>query len=375
MKKLLSILIAFVIFLPTVQAVTIRSDYAMSFKKNSIGEMATMVITAEKDFEISAKHGINLILDDEKEILWNDNEIQLSGIAIENERIESSLVPTFSENYKILHIPVLNDFLENETFIISGLKLRAYRYNFSYRFMKIDINGDGLADAVDINGYKVNEDRGSDITVPYPVTDIKYVINDNKDQISLSWNNPPDYDFDGIIIEKNLLRDGITKYKGESRTYESKYIDTDVQIGDIITYYILPRDLYNLGEKIELIVDLTETPTEDPIQDPIQDPADEELSSLSRLHNYYKIREEIKCLDENSSMCLWAKINLIYAQEKLEKYDIDISLSDRDLYLMGLRIKYPTARYQTNCVDAVEEKTYCSALGKSIDRVNYFLGK
>jgi hypothetical protein len=77
---------------------------------------------------------------------------------------------------------------------------------------------------------------------------------------------------------------------------------------------------------------------------------------------------------ENNSACLWARIDLIYAQEKTGEEKVPgLALTERDLELMASRRKWPEMRYEDNCVSADEPAAYCSALGKALDRVSFFL--
>lgn len=75
----------------------------------------------------------------------------------------------------------------------------------------------------------------------------------------------------------------------------------------------------------------------------------------------------------NDSACLWARIDLVYTQNTLSEEDVDTELTDWDLELMEKRLKYSEARYVDNCEEAEEPASYCSALGKALNRVHYFI--
>ena len=171
-----------------------------------------------------------------------------------------------------------------------------------------------------------------------------------------------------------------------SSIFTEEYIDEDIQVGDSIDYKIYAKDKRNDGEYFTLTVNVTpigeetEEPAEEPAEEPVVEPTDE-LDQLASLLNYYKVRYNIKCMRngipalQNDSACLWARIDLVYAQEKLGKSDIDTSITDYDITLMSNRLKYPEQRYQTNCVESETPADYCSALGKAIDRIHYFIEK
>ena len=131
-----------------------------------------------------------------------------------------------------------------------------------------------------------------------------------------------------------------------------------------------------------LNVDLSSVPEEPvvPEVEPRAEPElteEEEIAELNRLYNYYQVRHEIRCIGPSAipkgSLCLWAKIDLVYTQEKTSQSDVLISLYEKDLYLMALRVKWPEMRYQTKCIEAsVPDKT-CKALGESLKRIHYFI--
>lgn len=388
MKKTLLILIAILLIAPSAMAAQFYSDYQNEMNQNESRELFPFNIKAEADDEITAGKGLNLLLVLDKQILWDKTDVLVaSGTAVEKGRIDAEITPQYLDDYKVLFIPVKSDWLKGETAVISGLRLRAYNHSVPTNYMGLDITGDKVADTTDSNIYRVTDTVKSDRTPPYPVENLTAVVNDAKTQVKLTWKNPPDYDLQKSVVDRSITRNGSTVPFVEISPgiLTTEFTDTNVQLGDLITYRVYARDVADAGEMTEVTVDLKETvtpPEEVPV---VEEPTPEtnpepqitkvEKDDLNRLYFYYKVRRAIKCLNEGGSECLWAKINLLYAQEITGKADVDLSLSERDLYLMGVRIRWPEQRYQIKCIDAETPDKTCSALNKSINRVHYFLDK
>ncbi len=386
MKKLLIALLTFSLLMPTAFAATIFSDFSVNIDQREIKPLAPVKITSTSDGDITEEHGINILLSEQDQILWEDRNITVFGSAVDNGRINLNVDVEYSYDYKSVYIPVMDDFEAGEWFQITGFNLRAYNDKFGNRFLGLDTDGDLVANVIDVNSYKVTEDEVTDWSKPYPPRQIEYTLNDNG-SVTLIWDNPPDYDLDGIFITRKILSSGqVRTFNVYTNSYSSTatFTDTDVPEEGEISYTLNAFDLVgNHGQETTIVVDLS-APAPEPEPEP-SEPAEEpaepesEIDELNRLLNYYKVRYAIKCMPsgipvpENDSTCLWARIDLIYAQELTGNDDIDVSLTERDLDLMSRRRQYPEGRYQTNCVEASEPASYCSALGKALDRISYFL--
>ncbi|MBU0577428.1 hypothetical protein KJ742_06845 [Patescibacteria group bacterium] len=394
MKKFVITLFCTLLIIPTAFAASIVSDYSSTIPQNYYETLAPATITADAEGEITAEYGINILIDVDKYILWNVVDfITASGTAVSEGRVDAEIIPEYLEGYKVLHIPVNSDFAEGEFVTLNGLQLRTYDREISSRFLGLDIDGDFTADVIDINSYKVNTSIRTDNIPPYPIENVEYVINGNLTEIEITWDNPPDYDVTSNYIYRTVTRNGSTgllETLYENMLMES-VTDEDVQEGDEIFYEIYVKDSRNLSEAYELNVTIEEPivdgeevsgPGQSPApseEESAEEPLSDEFEALNSLYNYYKVRYSIKCMPSgvpasaNDSACLWARIDVLYAQEMLDYDDVDASLSDWDLELMAKRLKYPEARYEDNCEVADEPASYCSALGKALERVHYFI--
>lgn len=346
-------------------------------------------ITANVDGEISATHNIRLILPEAGPILWGKDTslIEFSGSAVEKMGAVSEL--SFSEDMRTVVFPVESDFLAGELLTISGLKVKTYNQEFS-RMLGLDSDGDMISNT-DIHLFVINDSDVYDFIPPYDPYNFEADYDREGNSVHLTWNNPPDYDFNQANLTKFITRVGKTSelQRPVGSGQINDFLDTsDLQEGDVIRYVLTAVDHYgNLSNELEQNITIGEEVIEEPVEpEPTPEPEtpsepeesdDPEMNLVSRLFNYYNVRYQIKCLaataNATSSACLWSKINMVYAQELLVRSDIDVSLSAHDLYLMALRVRWPEARYQTNCIEAVEPAKTCPALERSLKRIHYFI--
>ena len=344
-----------------------------SFNQNRNTEaFNTLTITAESVEDIRQEFGLNLIIPASLPILWEreTGTVLFSGTAAD--KVVTPFSPTFSDDGYTMNIQLNADFTVGQTLIIDGLKVRTYDKEISNRSLWLDVDGDEISDRA-IHLFRINDTTRTDFIPPYDPEDFQAVYNEENDRVELSWKNPPDYDLNQMNLWRDITRDGkINEQYVTSGMFED-YLDYNIQMGDQITYRLWGGDDNgNLTSTLEATVSISAE--EEP---PVEEEPDAELADLERLYNYYNVRYQIKCLaptaNLTSSACLWAKINLVYAQEKLNQFDVDVSLSEHDLYLMALRVRWPESRYQTKCVEAETPDKTCSALGKSLERIHYFI--
>jgi hypothetical protein len=168
----------------------------------------------------------------------------------------------------------------------------------------------------------------------------------------------------------------------------TSYVDTDIQVGDILTYKLYSTDNANFSDalvqtvevKAKMVQPEVPTPPVSPVDQPTPpvqtDAQADEVKKLNSLYGYYKVRQSIKCREgvaPGDSACLWAKIDLVYAQALLARSDVKIELTARDLGFISTRIVWPEKRYQAECVEAPVADSSCPALQKSIKRAHFFI--
>lgn len=384
--KYISIIFILLLAISAVQPVYATDETSFNQNRNTEA-FNTLTITAESVEDIRQEFGLNLIIPAGLQILWEREmgTVIFSGTAAN--KVVTPFSPTFSADGYTINIPLNADFTVGQTLTIDGLKVRTYDKEMSNRSLGLDVDGDEISDRA-IHLFRIKDISRTDFIPPYDPEDFQAVYNAESNHVELSWKNPPDYDLNQMNLWRNLTRDGNTSEQYVTSSLFEEYTDSNIQLGDSVTYLLWASDNNgNLTGTLETTVSISaeEEPEEPPAEEePVEDAepveseeVDEELAGLERLYNYYNGRYQIKCLaaiaNPASSACLWAKINLVYAQEKLNRFDADVSLSEHDLYLMALRVRWPESRYQTKCVEAETPDKTCSALGKSLERIHYFI--
>lgn len=404
MKKItiLSLLLSFILS-PLAYAATAGPVGVIGLGQyNSTEYLDHQIITVESDGEITAMNGINFMFEPAFHIRWDQgiSSLSVTGSAVDNGKIATSVTPEYHHDKGAVHIPVLADMSAGESFTITGLRIRTYDRNIGTQAVWVDINGDYLKDFESLSGFYVNESAGTtDSAGPWAPENVEWQIVNNKPVVT--WVDPVDWDFAEIRVKKYTGTGG--DYSLISKTYE--YISaedtptfTDKYYDDSVDnkYVLAPYDKYGHEGGVAVVIvpagtdeEVSETPAEEPEEEVVEEtpeedtPAEEddetEAEQLSRLLNYYNVRYSIKCMPsgvpakENDSNCMWARIDLLYAQEKTGEQLRDFALSERELELMESRRRWPELRYQENCEDASEPASYCPALGKALDRISYFL--
>lgn len=400
MKKSLISFLTLTLFIPSAMAATLVSEYSTVLDKNEVRELAPLLITSTADGDITAEHGINILLVPDQKILWNDSDLAITGTARDHGKVNLNVKPQYSVDLKSIFIPVMKDFEAGEWLTINGLTLRAYDESFNDQKLGLDLDGDLKADVQDVNPYRVGHDEKSDLVAPFPVRNALSKINSDG-SVTLTWSNPPDYDFENVIIDRNVIKNGLHFTSTVSNAFRSTdFTDNDLKNVTSSTYTILTTDgSGNQSTPVHVTVDLTQpqpvtppivtpsTPPVPPVETtpPATTPPSSEIEALNKLLPYYYVRYSIKCLPSgvpaalNDSACLWAKIDLIYTQQLIGKEKVKgLSLSSYDKELIGSRRQWPEARYQKNCLTLASipfptAPAYCPALGKSLDRIGYFL--
>jgi len=388
MKKILLGIVLLVLLAPLAQAATLYSQSGNVFHYNEANGITPIDVGSDKVGEITKANGIRILIGSEHRLLWDRvDQVTVTGKAVSQGYMAETVVPEYSTDYKAVYFPVLKDWPADISANISGLRFRAYTTNVGpHDFLGLDTTGDSVADVYDSYEYSVIGTGGwLDRTAPYPPTDIKSTISLNPAKVALSWKRPPDYDWTGTRVYKTVTHGGLKVVNQDmilDRTTDEAYEDTKVQAGDEVFYEFFSVDASNnLSESVDVVLRLAEQVTPEPITPPAPETPTEpqvssELSQLTQLFGYYKVRQAIKCregVNSGDSGCLWARIDLIYAQKLLGRSDVSISLTARDLELIALRIVWPESRYQTKCVEATTPDKSCPALEKSIKRAHYFI--
>lgn len=387
--------------------VLLSVSYAVNFKgvgfndfdQNSNDESFTQItLTAETDNEITVENGITIIIPEKAAIQWDlekNNNIQISGNAAN--KIITPVVPEISKDLYYLTIPVKENFKAGDEILINGLTPRTYDERTSDFFLGVDINKDRLSDKGDFFRFYVLDAKQTDFLNPYPIRNFKAVYNKDLKRVEFNWDYPTDFDYAKTIISKKLGSADIELYSGT----DNFAFDSNVFDDQKIRYEIFTLDQNGNQSEIQFIEmtigqDLIEVPEEPKEEQSNSNPdekpdtpeekpdsteeqplaSDSEKEMLKRNLNYYNIRYQIKChakgVNPLGSDCLWAKINLSYAQIILEK-ELTSPLAENELRAMAKRLRFSKARYQENCVEVDHPANYCTFFGNSLRQAQFFI--
>lgn len=361
------------------------SDIEFDQSSNTTPFWRISIITKEPDV-VNVDNGITIILPVGEPIQWDLSKmgaLKLSGTAAGKIKDPT---PTVSEDLYKLHLDVKENFMPNDELHIEGLTPITYKKSMSSRHLGLDITGDGIPELHNAHSFLVKSVARTDFIQPHDPADFVAFYDEGKKEVRLTWKNPRDYDFWQVAITRERVVNGkkekIDVYSGP----DEEFIDKSVIDGEV-TYTIYAIDeVGNNSGSVKQILDIGGAPPPPPEPEPDDKPVTDlekpdvtasEEAELKRLLNYYYIRYQIKCLaataQPTSSLCLWSKIDLIYAQQVVGIIKANIYLTENDIRLMKLRVRWPEMRYQTKCVDAdVPDKT-CPALKSSLKRTHYFI--
>lgn len=349
-----------------------------------------LTVAADEHDEVTVEHGLNFVLPRGEAIQWDKTKnfgIQLSGSAA-NKVIATE--PKFFEDLKVLHLDVQMNFDKDDELHLTGLTPRTFRKAVSSRPLGLDINGNFYADLENFYPFLVKDAERSDFIPPYDPEGFHAEYKEAQKEVVLTWKNPPDYDFWQVAITRERTVDGKKEKLDAYSGHEEMFIDRNLKDGEV-KYVMNAVDTWgNNSGAVQVILTIGDPPPPEDPHVPTPPPAptppvtpsnqDKEITSLTKLFDYYYIRYQIKCLatgaDPEGSLCLANKIDLIYAQEKLGKVKaLSAVITARDKYLMDLRLKWPQKRHEDNCVKAATKANYCTALRDSLDRQMYFINK
>jgi len=227
------------------------SEYSNRFEvDDGIEDLSPITIIATAENQITSNNNINIIIEENLEFLFHNNtEVKITGTA-------ASKVTDFSydEKHRKFTINLNDSLLKDETILINNLQVRIYDEESGGEKLVLDINNDNIVDVYDVNVIEISEDDDAKDTMePFPVTNLKAIYQENK--AVLSWENPIDFDFSSIFIEKKQ-NDKISELSfGEINTLE----DTEITIGDVLEYKVYASDGRNKSEATTVNLTIAET--------------------------------------------------------------------------------------------------------------------
>lgn len=91
--------------------------------------------------------------------------------------------------------------------------------------------------------------------------------------------------------------------------------------------------------------------------------------------SYYEIRYQIACqnYDTTDARCFWNKVEFIHAKEILDRSDVMDYLTSKEIERITKKLRFLESRYENFCEEAEEPSYFCSALGKLVEKGQYFV--
>jgi|GEM_PF-4555285 len=344
---------------------------------------------------VTAAKGIDLLLPSTQWALWDKNVVTatVTGNATGLAKMSSPVALTYSTDLKTLHIPVRSDWAVGDQITISGLQVRIYDRASGPQPLNIDLNGDGMADYTSRVIIRIDSTNPqTDRTPPYPATNFKAAVLQNPWQVVLTWVAPLDYDWIGSDLERKVGDKPVESlFSGGG---DVTFTDMAVHEGDSITYSLYSVDRRgNRSEAVTVSVQPSTGGDSSPPTAVQNDMGAAEHDLLTRLFTSFRVRYLIKCLpaghavssatasagpSAGDSACLWSKIDLVYAQTRLNRSDVPLSLNADDRRFMTLRLPLGQSRYAAQCPatagpSASTPPAYCGSLNEALGRAQYLL--
>lgn len=224
--------------------------------------LPNILITDAGGGNITPAKGVTIMLATDVDMIWDKSVSQYM--------VNDALVTvTYSKNLRNVTIPVTTTFTAGQSITVSGVKVRVYTPGNSYRDLKLDIDGDFVADVTGVNGLQIDADvLRSDQQAPFQVTNVSQAVSDTS--VTLAWENPVDPDFNGLFITKLLTRAGSTTTQDiPVDKLTTSYPDTNVQKDDVVEYSLKSKDnVGNLSEGVKVALTFGATPPPPPVLTP-----------------------------------------------------------------------------------------------------------
>ncbi|MEK9133052.1 MAG: hypothetical protein AAB606_05100 [Patescibacteria group bacterium] len=240
----------------TTPNVTLFMATWVGFNSNDSPQFLPAITVTDVDGgNITSANGMSIMLPKDMDLLWDKSitEVTVDGT--------STVTVTYDKTLKSLTVPVSKAFGVNESMTITGQKVRIYDRAYIYKDLQLDITGDGVGDITGVNGLRIdNANPATDFLPPYQVSALTTKIENGK--IILSWENPPDPDYNGLIITSTLTRAGVVSAPKEIPLgrLDTQYTDNESLVGDSVQYSFRTKDnVSNLGEALATTVVVADT--------------------------------------------------------------------------------------------------------------------
>ena len=248
-------------------APTIESAEDQSFDQHeNIQQARDITITDDATSpQITASGDIRIKIPESFPIIWDHRvtTVNLSGTAVTAGRFANGTAPVmYEDSDKTAVIDVSENFAAGESVLVAGLVFEGFYWADANAKLQLILQKDAAAVATDAKSIQVWTSSNEDSYEPDPPGDISLTQVDST--VKITWTDPPDMDASQIQILRGVapLPVAGTSYAEEGRGVES-FTDTDLEIGDTVSYILRASDGRNISANSEEIsITLVEEPAD-----------------------------------------------------------------------------------------------------------------
>lgn len=263
---------------------SINSGATQSFQQNQAStQMRDIVIMDDLSMpeiksgqiSITIPETIEAIFDDERTI----ENIVFYGTAVDNGRLSATPEISFDNGDKTLVIQIDQDFLAGENLTISKAYIEGFHEpSFTASYLILNVSGSEV-DYFDGNYMNVLNSSLVDAYKPEPALNL--TVEQISSGLEISWDNPTDLDIQSVQILRGVAPmpiDGDPYVELTPGT--TSYVDTNVFLGEEISYVIRVSDGQNFSELSNTVTftvssfvpEPEPTPEPEPIPEPTPEP-------------------------------------------------------------------------------------------------------
>ncbi|MFH1546359.1 MAG: S-layer homology domain-containing protein [Patescibacteria group bacterium] len=269
-KIFLAVAIFFFVAAPALAAPTISSEADQSFSQyQNIEQVRDITITDDSAApQITASGDIRIRIPASFPVIWDDrvSSVTLTGSAVDSGKFNSSTVAvSYEDSDKTAVIEVSADFAAGESVKVAGLFVEGFYWSDANAKLELVLESGGSAVAADSRSMQVWISAYEDGYAPDSPENIKLVQIDST--VKITWTDPSDMDVSQIQILRGVspLPISGTPFTEIGRG-EEEFIDSDVKIGNTVSYILRATDGRNISSNLaEVSITLVEKVEEEPV--------------------------------------------------------------------------------------------------------------
>lgn len=251
-KIFLAAAIFFLAAAPALAAPTISSEVDQSFNQyQNIEQVRDITITDDSAApQITASGDIRIHIPADFPVIWDDRvvSVSLSGSAVDSAKFaDGSAAVSYEDADKTAVIEVSADFAAGESVKVAGLFAEGFYWSDANARLELILESGGSVAAADSKSMQVWTSSYDDAYEPETPSDIQ-ISQTADNEVKITWTDPSDMDASQIQILRGVspLPVSGTPFTEIGRG-EEEFIDSNVSIGDAVSYILRATDGRNLS--------------------------------------------------------------------------------------------------------------------------------